>query len=109
MATIESLLGGCLTAGKRYADAEPLLLESYPIIKANFGDAHPRTQAALKRRRSLRGMGETGEGGTVPSHALAVVALTCAAPPRFHAQNRIVLDRTSGQWQVDVAATLRMS
>jgi hypothetical protein len=46
VATIESLLGGYLTAGKRYADAEPLLLESYPIIKANFGDAHPRTQVA---------------------------------------------------------------
>ena len=49
VATIKSLLGGCLTAAKRYADAEPLLLESYPVIKGNFGDAHPRTQVALKR------------------------------------------------------------
>jgi eukaryotic-like serine/threonine-protein kinase len=49
VATIKSLLGGCLTAARRYADAEPLLLESYPVIKGNFGDAHPRTQVALKR------------------------------------------------------------
>jgi len=49
VATIKSLLGGCLTTEKRYADAEPLLLESYPVIKANFGGAHPRTQVALKR------------------------------------------------------------
>jgi hypothetical protein len=47
--TIASLLGGCLTAARRYGEAEPLLLESYPIIKASFGDAHPRTGVALKR------------------------------------------------------------
>jgi tetratricopeptide (TPR) repeat protein len=49
VATIKSLLGGCLTTAKRYADAEPLLLASYPIIKGNFGDNHPRTQVALRR------------------------------------------------------------
>jgi serine/threonine protein kinase len=63
VATIKSLLGGCLTAAKRYADAEPLLLESYPVIKANFGDAHPRTQVALKRLVDLYdGWGKSAKG-----------------------------------------------
>jgi tetratricopeptide (TPR) repeat protein len=49
IATVESLLGGCLTAAHRYREAEPLLLESYPIIQANFGPSHNRTVVALRR------------------------------------------------------------
>ncbi len=49
IATIESLLGGCLTLAHRYRDAEPLLLGSYPIIRANFGPSHNRTVVALRR------------------------------------------------------------
>jgi tetratricopeptide (TPR) repeat protein len=49
IATIESLLGSCLTEERRFQDAEPLLLKSYPIIKANFGDSHNRTRVALRR------------------------------------------------------------
>jgi hypothetical protein len=44
---VKSLLGGCLIADHRYA--EPLQLESYPIIRSSFGDAHNRTLVALRR------------------------------------------------------------
>jgi hypothetical protein len=47
--TIKSLLGGCLVADHQYAAAEPLLLESYPIIRSSFGEPHPRTQVAARR------------------------------------------------------------
>ena len=49
MATVESLLGGCLTAARRYREAEPLLLKSYPILREAFGDSHNRTRVALGR------------------------------------------------------------
>jgi tetratricopeptide (TPR) repeat protein len=49
IATVKSLLGGCLIAARRYRDAEPLLLESYPPIAAQFGAAHNRSLVALRR------------------------------------------------------------
>ena len=48
-ANTESILGGCLTALERYAEAEPLLLESYPVIKAARGESHQRTLEAGQR------------------------------------------------------------
>jgi tetratricopeptide (TPR) repeat protein len=53
IATVHSLLGECLTAAKDYPSAEPLLLGSYPIIRATFGDAHNRTKVALRRIADL--------------------------------------------------------
>jgi outer membrane protein assembly factor BamD (BamD/ComL family) len=38
-----------LTKEGRYAEAEKLLTESLQIIKKQFGQDHPRTQAALRR------------------------------------------------------------
>jgi tetratricopeptide (TPR) repeat protein/predicted Ser/Thr protein kinase len=41
-------LACCLTALGRFDDAEPLLLESYPQIKAAFGDRHRETVRAVE-------------------------------------------------------------
>jgi hypothetical protein len=34
---------------RSYAEAEPLLVAAYPVVKATFGDAHNRTRVALQR------------------------------------------------------------
>lgn len=47
------MLGECLTAQQRYAEAEPLLLESYPVLKAKLGEQHARTVDALRRLVAL--------------------------------------------------------
>jgi len=44
-----SRLGECLVLLDRQAEAEPLLLESYAILAATFGDFDPRTIEALHR------------------------------------------------------------
>ena len=49
VATVKGLIGGCLIAGRRYGEAEPLLLESYPVIQAAFGSSHNRTISILRR------------------------------------------------------------
>jgi serine/threonine-protein kinase len=49
VAADEGLLGECLTMQKRYAEAEPLLVESHQSLKASRGDKHGLTQDALKR------------------------------------------------------------
>jgi eukaryotic-like serine/threonine-protein kinase len=48
-----SALGECLTAQKRYDDAEPLLLQSYEELKAKSGDQDKRTTEARKRLAKL--------------------------------------------------------
>jgi len=48
-ATAKSLLGDCLIKSGRFADAEPLVVEAFEIIRAEFGDQHGRTRAALSR------------------------------------------------------------
>jgi non-specific serine/threonine protein kinase/serine/threonine-protein kinase len=49
VATARTLLGSCLIEQNRYEEAEPLVVRSYEIIQAEFGDAHGRTRAALGR------------------------------------------------------------
>ncbi len=49
LAECRSALGACLTAQRRFKEAEPLLLESYPIIEADRGTQHPRTREAAHR------------------------------------------------------------
>ncbi len=49
IADSESLLGLCLTVLERYEEAEPLLLNSFPVIKSGLGENHVRTQKALQR------------------------------------------------------------
>jgi hypothetical protein len=44
-------LGQCLTTQKRYAEAEPLLLESYRILKSAAGDRDPYT---VETRQGLK-------------------------------------------------------
>ena len=48
-ANTESTLGECLTALGRFGEAEPLLLRSYPVIKAKWGASGEHTQRALRR------------------------------------------------------------
>jgi tetratricopeptide (TPR) repeat protein len=49
VATTESMLGDCLIRMGRHGEAEPLVVRSFDIIRAEFGDEHGRTQAALGR------------------------------------------------------------
>jgi hypothetical protein len=48
-----SALGECLTAQKRYAEAEPLLIDGYNELKAKLGDQHKRTIEARQRLAKL--------------------------------------------------------
>lgn len=45
----EGALGECLTTEKKYAEAEPLLLDSYKLVKSNAGEHDPRTLEAARR------------------------------------------------------------
>jgi serine/threonine-protein kinase len=47
-ADIKRLLGHCLIKLRSYEEAEPLLLESYSVIRDHFGDDDPRTQATRR-------------------------------------------------------------
>jgi serine/threonine-protein kinase len=46
---VEGALGACLTAERRYAEAEPLLLDSYNTLKSSQVKKDPRTIEALER------------------------------------------------------------
>ena len=48
-ARTESLLGMCLARQERYAEAAPLLRESYAILAAGLGEARTETQDAARR------------------------------------------------------------
>lgn len=50
---IEGSLGECLTAQGRFAEAEPLVVHSYEIIKADQGDKSPLAITAAKRLFTL--------------------------------------------------------
>jgi serine/threonine protein kinase/tetratricopeptide (TPR) repeat protein len=52
-AGVRSLLGECMTKTKRFPKAEKLLVESLAIIKGQFGQDHPRTQATVRRLVAL--------------------------------------------------------
>ncbi len=49
----ENTLGACLTGLGRYQEAEPLLLDSYPILKDRTSARSPETRAALRRLVTL--------------------------------------------------------
>ncbi|MEM7350450.1 MAG: serine/threonine-protein kinase [Acidobacteriota bacterium] len=49
----ESVLGGCLSAIGRYDEAEPLLAQSYPVIRAAKGINARQTREALLRLETL--------------------------------------------------------
>jgi eukaryotic-like serine/threonine-protein kinase len=52
-ADAESVLGACLTAEGRYQEAEPLLLESYPILLKDKGDGAKHAAEAEQRIHGL--------------------------------------------------------
>jgi hypothetical protein len=49
----ESSLGECLTAQKRYGEAEPFLISGYNGLKAKLGDQDPRVIEARQRLDKL--------------------------------------------------------
>lgn len=49
----ESALGECLTAQKRFAEAEPLLTDGYNGLKAKLGEQDARTLESLQRLAKL--------------------------------------------------------
>jgi tetratricopeptide (TPR) repeat protein len=51
--TSEGTLGECLTAQRRYSEAEPLLLDSYKVMKSTAGEHDPRTLEAAQRLTTL--------------------------------------------------------
>jgi serine/threonine-protein kinase len=53
IASSKAALGESLRLQKRYADAEPILLESYKILKSTFGDQAARTKEARQSLKSL--------------------------------------------------------
>jgi serine/threonine-protein kinase len=55
VAVAKGALGECLTTQKRFAEAEPLLDESYAALDARLGRRDPRTVEALRRLASLYG------------------------------------------------------
>ncbi len=60
VALANSALGECLTAQKRFAAAEPLLLDSYQSLKTSQGANNPRTTLARQRLIALyEGWGKT--------------------------------------------------
>jgi eukaryotic-like serine/threonine-protein kinase len=52
-ALARSALGECLATQKRFAEAEPLLLDSYQTLKKSQGATNPPTQIARQRLVTL--------------------------------------------------------
>jgi tetratricopeptide (TPR) repeat protein len=48
-ADADSLLGACLVAQGKFQEAEPLLLKSYPLLKADSGEGAKRADEARQR------------------------------------------------------------
>ncbi len=53
IADAESVLGGALAAQRRFEEAEPLLVQSYPVLAKDQGNGAKRAPAALKRTTDL--------------------------------------------------------
>jgi len=53
IALAKDALGECLTTQKRFAEAEPLLIESYTTLDSKLGQRDPRTVEALGRLVNL--------------------------------------------------------
>ena len=53
VAVANDALGECLTTQKRFAEAEPLLVESYGVLNSRLGTRDPRTTEALGRPVAL--------------------------------------------------------
>jgi serine/threonine-protein kinase len=53
VAVANDALGECLTNQKRFAEAEPLLIESYATLKSRLGPTDPRTAEAFRRLGTL--------------------------------------------------------
>jgi len=48
-AVTRSMLAQCLTAQRRFVEAEPLIVDAYAVLENQFGSQHARTQAVVQR------------------------------------------------------------
>ena len=77
IAVAESVLGGCLILSRRYMEAEPLVLGSYPVIEAKMGERSPETRKALQRIVALYdGWGKPDKAATYRGKLTREKALT---------------------------------
>jgi tetratricopeptide (TPR) repeat protein len=53
IAATESLVARCLVDERRFAEAERMLLEAYPIVETKFGPGHPRSTTVAGRLVAL--------------------------------------------------------
>jgi tetratricopeptide (TPR) repeat protein len=53
VAVANGALGECLTTQERFAEAEPLLVQSYTALNSHLGQRDPRTKEALQRLLKL--------------------------------------------------------
>jgi len=53
IASTKAALGESLRLQKRYVEAEPLLIESYNILKSTAGEQNPRTKEARQSLKAL--------------------------------------------------------
>jgi non-specific serine/threonine protein kinase/serine/threonine-protein kinase len=49
IAATQTLIARALVDQRRFAEAERLMLEAYPIVDAHFGARHPRVTAVVER------------------------------------------------------------
>ena len=64
-----SVLGACLADQKKFKDAEPLLVESYPIIKKQFGNVRETREAGLRLIALYENWGKTDKANAHESGA----------------------------------------
>jgi len=71
LATSRSVLGECLARQRRFAEAEPLVVESYEALKAFRGEQDERTVEALARVVALYEAWKRPDAAAKYRHALA--------------------------------------
>jgi serine/threonine-protein kinase len=49
IAEAENIVGGCVAVSHRYAEAESLLLKTYPVVQTTMGEQSPEARKALER------------------------------------------------------------
>jgi tetratricopeptide (TPR) repeat protein len=99
-ANAESLLGGCLTALERYAEAEPLLLHAHEVLRAAPDVPRPRRWQALDRvLRCYQAWGRPEKAVEVARKAVDQAPGEAALWSRLGAAQY-----RAGDWQAAVAA-----
>ncbi|MBN1568011.1 MAG: serine/threonine protein kinase [Acidobacteria bacterium] len=67
-----SVLGACFADQKKFKEAEPLLVESYPIIKKHFGNAGETREAGLRLIALYENWGKADKAGAIKAELESV-------------------------------------